>query len=265
MCSSDLLFSAEGRVLPAAAGSEVLARYERGETGPSSADVPGGRRGRLVQVDGIAPHVRRVTAIVDVDAIRRHRPRVWLDSCHGAGSRVAVPLLEALGCELVLEGGVPDGRFEHEPEPTAANLAPVLPRIAAGRADVGFFQDPDADRLAIATAAGRYIGEEATLALAVETVLGTLRTRSWRTDRRAGDRVTVAVRATLVALAPGQAGVPGTGRVLRSVFQGASTTHVVDAGGTQITIESFAEDRHADGAAVTMKPLDGAVFALLDD
>ena len=101
--------------------------------------------------------------------------------------------------------------------------------------------------------------------IAVETVLGTLRTRSWRTDRRAGDRVTVAVRATLVALAPGQAGVPGTGRVLRSVFQGASTTHVVDAGGTQITIESFAEDRHADGAAVTMKPLDGAVFALLDD
>jgi phosphomannomutase len=115
--------------------------------------------------------VRRVTAIVDVAAIRRHRPRVWLDSCHGAGSRVAVPLLEALGCELLLEGGVPDGRFEHEPEPTAANLAPVLPRIAAGRADVGFFQDPDADRLAIATAAGRYIGEEATLALAVEAVL----------------------------------------------------------------------------------------------
>jgi phosphomannomutase len=36
---------------------------------------------------------------------------------------------------------------------------------------VGFFQDPDADRLAIADAAGAFLGEEATLALAVEAVL----------------------------------------------------------------------------------------------
>jgi phosphomannomutase len=84
---------------------------------------------------------------------------------------VARPLLEHLGCEVVIEGGEPDGRFEHAPEPTADNLRDMLPRIAGVRADVGFFQDPDADRLAIATAEGRYIGEEATLALAVESVL----------------------------------------------------------------------------------------------
>jgi phosphomannomutase len=71
----------------------------------------------------------------------------------------------------VIEGGESDGLFEHLPEPTADNLVDMLPRIAAARADVGFFQDPDADRLAIATAEGRYIGEEATLALAVESVL----------------------------------------------------------------------------------------------
>jgi hypothetical protein len=76
-----------------------------------------------------------------------------------------------LGCKVVAEGGVPDGLFAHAPEPTAENLAGLLPQIVAAGADVGFFQDPDADRLAIATAAGRYIGEEATLALAVEAVL----------------------------------------------------------------------------------------------
>jgi len=38
-------------------------------------------------------------------------------------------------------------------------------------ADIGFFQDPDADRLAIADANGRYLGEEATLALCVGAVL----------------------------------------------------------------------------------------------
>jgi phosphomannomutase len=84
---------------------------------------------------------------------------------------VARPLLAHLGCDVVIEGGDPDGLFAHPPEPTAENLAGLLPRIAAAGADVGFFQDPDADRLAIATAAGRYIGEEATLALAVEGVL----------------------------------------------------------------------------------------------
>jgi phosphomannomutase len=161
------LFSAEGRVLPAAAGREVLARYESGTSGP----VDAGGVGSVTQYDGIDDHVKLVAATVDVAAIRRHRPRVWLDSGHGAGSRVARPLLEHLGCDVVIEGGTADGLFEHEPEPTAANLAGMLPRIAAAKADVGFFQDPDADRLAIATADGRFIGEEATLALAVEGVL----------------------------------------------------------------------------------------------
>ena len=164
------LFSRAGRVLSAAAGKKVLERFQAiapsDETRPLAETV-----GDVREVDGTAAHVRLVAATVDVAAIRRHRPRVWLDSGHGAGSRVAVPLLEHLGCEMVIEGGEPDGLFEHLPEPTAENLAGMLPRIRQQHADIGFFQDPDADRLAIATADGRYIGEEATVALAVEGVL----------------------------------------------------------------------------------------------
>jgi phosphomannomutase len=191
------LFSAAGRVLPAAAGREVLARYEAAAGAPPH-DAARGRQGSVRQVDGVAPHIRRVMAIVDVAAIRRHRPRVWLDSCHGAGSRVAVPLFEALGCELMLEGGEPDGRFEHEPEPTAANLAGVLPRIPDCRADVGFFQDPDADRLAIATATGRYIGEESTVALAVDAMLA----------KQAGAIVVNCSTSGMAALIAARYGVP---------------------------------------------------------
>ena len=161
------LFSAEGRVLPAAAGKPVLERFSAGERTPPPAVRPGTRR----EVDGTAAHVRLVLDTVDVERIRQRRLKVWLDSGHGAGSRVGIPLLEALGCEVVVEGGTPDGLFEHRPEPTAENLADWLPRIGACGADVGFFQDPDADRLAIATALGRYIGEECTLAIAVENVL----------------------------------------------------------------------------------------------
>jgi phosphomannomutase len=162
------LFSAAGRVLTAAAGAEVLARYESGAS-TTAAAAPG----RIVPGDGTAAHVQRVAEIVNVSAIRRRRPRVWIDCGHGAGSRVALPLLEHLGCEVIAEGATPDGAFEHEPEPTAENLAGLLPRVAASGADVGFFQDPDADRLAIAAGDGTYLGEEATLALAVDGVLAT--------------------------------------------------------------------------------------------
>ena len=161
------LFSSEGRVLPAAAGRPILERFHAGDAPRFPAPSPGTRR----EVDGTAAHVGLVLATVDVEAIRRRRLKVWLDCGHGAGSRVGVPLLEALGCEVVVEGGTPDGLFEHRPEPTAENLADWLPRIGACGAAIGFFQDPDADRLAIATAAGRYIGEECTLALAVGNVL----------------------------------------------------------------------------------------------
>jgi len=162
------LFSAAGRVLPAAAGAAVLERFR---VLPERVDSCGTPRGAVREVDGGPEHVRLVAATVDVEAIRRRRPRVWLDAGHGAGSRAARLLLEGLGCEFTIEGAEPDGLFEHPPEPTAENLAAMLPRIRHQRADVGFFQDPDADRLAIATAAGDYVGEEATLALCAEAVL----------------------------------------------------------------------------------------------
>ena len=163
------LFAAAGRVLTAAAGKKVLEAYERLDAEAAGQAL---KPGRVEPFDPTAAHVKLVTDIVDVAAIRRCRPRVWIDCGHGAGSRVALPLLEALGCEVVAVGTEPDGKFEHEPEPTAANLAGLLPQIPAAGADVGFFQDPDADRLAIADAAGRYLGEEATLALCVEGVIG---------------------------------------------------------------------------------------------
>jgi phosphomannomutase len=165
------LFSSEGRVLPAVAGAEVLRRFQATASLAEPAVEGAARSGAVRTVDGGPAHVALVAKTVDVEAIRRCRPRVWLDSGHGAGSRTARPLLEHLGCEVVIEGGEPDGCFEHMPEPTADNLAEMLPRIRLAQADIGFFQDPDADRLAIATAEGRYIGEEATLALAVEAVL----------------------------------------------------------------------------------------------
>ena len=94
-----------------------------------------------------------------------------LDANHGAGSMLGRRLLDELGCQVTILGGQPDGQFEHVPEPTAENLAGVLAAVPREACHVGFCQDPDADRLAIIDEQGRYLGEEYTLAIAVDHVL----------------------------------------------------------------------------------------------
>jgi phosphomannomutase len=158
-------FQPEGMVLGAAAGREVLARLERREFGWAAWDGLG--RVRNLE-DPDAVHLNQVLKIVDVGAIRRGKFSVVLDACHGAGGRMGTALLRALGCELVVLGGVPDGRYNHPPEPTEANLRSFAAIVPATGAAVGFAQDPDADRLALIDENGRYIGEELTLALAVQ-------------------------------------------------------------------------------------------------
>src|SRR4029079_7746610 len=81
-------------------------------------------------------------------------------------------LLNKLGCQLIHLNGTPNGQFPHEPEPTRENLTQLAEEVKRQRANVGFAQDPDADRLAIVDENGRYIGEEYSLALCAEFVLG---------------------------------------------------------------------------------------------
>jgi len=110
-------------------------------------------------------HVKRILSQINVDAIRARRPRIVLDSVHGVGGPSTAILLEALGVDVVHLYAEPSGLFPHTPEPTAANLVSLCEQVRKHGADVGFAQDPDADRLAIVDAAGRYIGEEYTLVL----------------------------------------------------------------------------------------------------
>jgi phosphomannomutase len=156
-------FQAGGMVLGPAAGREVLDRWQRREFGW----VDWSQVGRVEPVSNpIAAHLKCVLDLVDGTAIRRLAPTVALDAGHGAGGRLGATLLRALGCRPIVLGGEPDGLYDHGPEPTEANLREFAAVVPAVGAKVGFAQDPDADRLAIVDEAGRYIGEELTLALA---------------------------------------------------------------------------------------------------
>lgn len=163
------LFSQAGRVISAAAGEPVLERYRQAATPPW---VTHDQVGQLESChDTISEHLSLVLATVDVPAIRECRFRVLLDSNHGAGSLLGKRLLDELGCHVTLVGTPPDGQFEHVPEPTAENLQGIGQQVRAVGAHVGFCQDPDADRLALIDDQGVYVGEEFTLALAVDHVL----------------------------------------------------------------------------------------------
>jgi phosphomannomutase len=115
-------------------------------------------------------HVARVLRNLDVAAVRRRQLNVVLDSVNGAGGASGRMLLERCGCKVIHVNGEPTGRFAHPPEPTAENLAGLCDTVRQAGADIGFAQDPDADRLAIIDNGGRYIGEECTLALAAKYV-----------------------------------------------------------------------------------------------
>jgi phosphomannomutase len=165
------LFSAAGRVVSVAAGQAVLEKYRMQDAGCRMLDIEQPASSIQHLADTTSSHLALLERIVDVDRIRARRFRVLLDANHGSGSVLGKPLLERLGCVVVMLGGEPDGKFEHMPEPTAENLRGVLAHVTRVQADLGFCQDPDADRLAIIDERGRYLGEEYTLALCADHVL----------------------------------------------------------------------------------------------
>ncbi len=164
-----------------------------------------------VHHDPDAAHLERVLSCVDVEAIAKCKFKVVLDSVNGAGSRPGLALLRALGCDIVPLNAEPTGLFAHTPEPSAENLTHLCSEVRSRGADIGFAQDPDADRLAIVDGFGNYIGEEYTLALAAKyifshnkgTVAANLST-SRMIDDIAGD-----AGCTVLRTAVGEANVAG--------------------------------------------------------
>lgn len=162
------LFGGDGRVINAVAGASVGAAYANAAT----AYVAHDKIGSVTRHDDPhAGHIDAVLATVDRQRIVDRQFNVLIDANHGSGAVAGVPLLRALGCDVTAIGERPDGGFVHPPEPIAENLTDIGEFVVQHRCDVGFCQDPDADRLAIIDENGRFIGEEATVALCVQRKL----------------------------------------------------------------------------------------------
>ncbi len=116
-------------------------------------------------------HVAHILSYINVEAIRAKKFKVVLDSINSVGVIPAKILFDALGCEVTYVNGLPDGKFAHRPEPTPENISGITPVVQKEKADVGFAQDPDADRLIVCDETGTIISEELTVAFGTEAVM----------------------------------------------------------------------------------------------
>jgi phosphomannomutase len=139
--------------------------------------IPRARWDQLGQIelddDAIRRHIDRVLAIpyLDVEGIRQRKFHVALDCVRGAGAVIMPLLLERLGCRVTAINLETDGRFPRPPEPIAENLEELERLVLRAGAAIGLAVDPDVDRLALVSDAGKAIGEDFTLALAARVVL----------------------------------------------------------------------------------------------
>ena len=160
---------ANGLFLDSGQARELLDIYHQGEY-----TRVGGEEIRTVEeVAGATDlHIEAILDALGPLPQAQRKLRVVLDSCNGAGSLVGPKLIEALGAEVIPINVTPDGSFPRPAEPVPENLGDLCRAVKEHKADVGFAQDMDADRLAIVSDRGEPIGEDYTLVLAILHVLG---------------------------------------------------------------------------------------------
>ncbi len=163
------LAGGDGRFLSPERGRAVQRLYEAGPA-YRGWDALGGRAARSGAVEA---HVARILAldVVETEAVRAAAFTVAVDCVRGAAGPVMARLLDGLGCRVVGLHLEPDGRFPRNPEPIPEHLGELGDTVRDAGAALGMAVDPDGDRLALVDAAGEPVGEDWTLALAVELVL----------------------------------------------------------------------------------------------
>jgi phosphomannomutase len=217
----------DGVGLSAEQAGELKAIWEAGRFTLAQATICGDESVNSQTHDS---HIRAVTAIVDVTGIAARRFKVVLDSVNGAGCVPTSTLLSKLGCTVVHLNDRPTGLFAHAPEPTGENLTGLCEAVKRRRADIGFAQDPDADRLALVDETGAYVGEEYTLAVCAAYVLSK-RTGPLATNlstSRMIDDIAAAAGAKVFRTPVGEAHVAGCMLKEGCIFGGEGNGGVID-------------------------------------
>jgi len=111
--------------------------------------------GTRAQADVVTPYTRFLT-----DNIRINKPlNVGIDAGNGTAGVIAVPVLKALGCNIMDLYCDMDGRFpNHEADPTVAkNMADLIRMVREKNLDLGVGYDGDGDRIGVVDEMGNLV------------------------------------------------------------------------------------------------------------
>jgi phosphomannomutase len=167
------LFSHQGLFFNHYERSELIDLYHQSDFHHATNDEI-----RVARSDPDTParvHFQRVMGQIDAGRVKAKQFHVALDAVNGAGSLPSCLFLtEYLGCRLEAISVDPTKPFPREAEPRPEVLTGLSELVRNKGCAIGFAQDPDGDRLAIADETGRVLDNDDVLALVVDAVLSRL-------------------------------------------------------------------------------------------
>ena len=222
------LLNNEGEFLTAADGNKVLEIAEKEDFNYADVD----KLGHVIVDNSFDDrHIQSVVdlRLVDVDAIRKARFTVCVDSINSVGGIILPKLLERLGVGYTFLNRDVTGDFAHNPEPLEKNLQGIMKEMSTGKYNLGIVVDPDVDRLAFICEDGKMFGEEYTLVSVADYVLSQTpgNTVSNLSSTRALRDVTQKRGGTYTAAAVGEANVTTKMKEVNAVIGGEGNGGVI--------------------------------------
>jgi phosphomannomutase len=164
------LLNNQGEFLTAADGAEVLDIAAREDFDYADVDHLGS------YTDDNSLNQRHIDSVLqlklaDVEAIKKRKFRVCVDTINSVGGIILPDLFKAIGVDYEILNGACTGDFAHNPEPLEKNLQGIMDKMRQGGFDLGIVVDPDVDRLAFICEDGVMFGEEYTLVSVADYVL----------------------------------------------------------------------------------------------
>lgn len=130
--------------------------------------------GAIIKInDAIESHIEAILGLPLVDAklVQSKKFKVVVDCINSTGSISIIPLLEELGCEVIVLNKEMTGHFAHNPEPLPEHLEELCQAVVQNKAQMGICVDPDVDRLAFVMENGKLFGEEYSLVAIADYIL----------------------------------------------------------------------------------------------
>lgn len=136
------------------------------------------RAGIITFIDPRDAYLDSIMAQIDIDAIRRRRPRIELDPMFGVSITGLMTILYTARCDVDVINDRHDAFFGgHLPAPNPETLRDLQGIVTDHHADLGIATDGDADRLGIIDERGNYVPANEVLVLLYHYLL---KYKGWR-------------------------------------------------------------------------------------